>query len=110
MNSIGFKVDEEKCIHCGLCVKDCIVKILALNENKIPQTITEREKNCTKCQHCLSICPTGALTILDKNPENSQEATNTFAMQKDLYLLYSSACRCHPPYRRHRKQERKARQ
>jgi len=87
MNSIGFKVDEEKCIHCGLCVKDCIVKILALNENKIPQTITEREKNCTKCQHCLSICPTGALTILDKNPENSQEATNNFNPEEVLRLI-----------------------
>ena len=33
----NFKVDEEKCIHCGLCVKDCSAKALEFDENKIPK-------------------------------------------------------------------------
>ena len=65
-----FKIDEEKCIHCGLCIKDCSASALEFNENKIPVI---NEKRCFKCQHCLAICPTGALSVCGKNPENSHE-------------------------------------
>jgi len=87
MSSLDFIVDEEKCIHCGLCVKDCMPKIITLNENKIPTTIQERESCCTKCQHCLSICPVGAISIFKKMPENSQEAINNFDVQEILRLI-----------------------
>ena len=30
-------VDEQKCIHCGMCVKDCIVNCLEFDANKIPK-------------------------------------------------------------------------
>ena len=65
-----FKIDEEKCIHCGLCIKDCSASALEFNENKIPVI---NEKRCFKCQHCLAICPTGALSVCGKNPEISHE-------------------------------------
>lgn len=64
-----FKIDEEKCIHCGLCIKDCSANALEFNENKIPQI---DEKKCFKCQHCLAICPTGALSVCGKEPQNSE--------------------------------------
>ena len=85
--TINFKVDEEKCIHCGLCIKDCMPKVLTFNENKIPQVIDEREKNCMKCQHCLCICPAGAISILDKSPENSFECQNNFNADEILQLI-----------------------
>ncbi|MFQ8626854.1 MAG: 4Fe-4S dicluster-binding protein [Candidatus Gastranaerophilaceae bacterium] len=50
----NFKVDEEKCIHCGLCVKDCSAKALEFNEDKIPEI---NEDACFKCQHCFAVCP-----------------------------------------------------
>jgi nitroreductase len=28
-------------------------------------------RGCWRCQHCLAVCPTGAISILDKKPENS---------------------------------------
>ncbi|CDE59485.1 nitroreductase [Fusobacterium sp. CAG:439] len=31
-----FEIDKEKCIHCGLCVKDCSPKALQFNDEKIP--------------------------------------------------------------------------
>lgn len=65
-----FKIDEEKCIHCGLCIKDCSASALKFNENKIPEI---NEKRCFKCQHCLAVCPTGALSVCNKNPENSDQ-------------------------------------
>lgn len=30
------------------------------------------ESRCLQCQHCLAICPTGALSFNGRNPENSE--------------------------------------
>lgn len=63
-----FEIDKEKCIHCGLCIKDCSAKALEFDEEKFPVI---NEKRCFKCQHCLAICPVGAISVCDKHPENS---------------------------------------
>jgi len=66
---LDFKINDAKCIECGLCAQDCLVGIIEMNPKPIIRTTNE--KKCLKCQHCLAICPTGALSILGKNPENS---------------------------------------
>ncbi len=89
MKNLNFKIDNEKCIHCGLCEKDCIANIIKLNDNKIPQIATEKEYKCINCQHCLAICPTGALSILDKIPDNS-ELCNNYPQAEQLLNLIKS--------------------
>ena len=74
---LNFKVDEEKCIHCGLCIKDCMVKVLTFNE----------EKNCIKCQHCLAVCPTGAISILGREAENSDIVDANFNPDEIFRLI-----------------------
>lgn len=64
---------NEKCIHCGKCIKDCMAKALEFDENKVPVLNEER---CIKCQHCLAVCPVGALSIFGKNPEDSATCDN----------------------------------
>ena len=59
-----FEVDKEKCIHCGLCIKDCSAKALMFDENQTP--IID-EKRCFKCQHCLAVCPVGAISVCEKD-------------------------------------------
>lgn len=66
-----FKVDSEKCIKCGLCVADCFPKAIECDENNIP--VMKNPLNCMECQHCLAICPVGAISIMEKNPDNSSE-------------------------------------
>ncbi|NOU58455.1 nitroreductase family protein [Marinifilum caeruleilacunae] len=66
---IDFKVEEDKCIECGLCKEDCPVGIIKLTPKA--SIALEKEKNCLKCQHCLAICPTAAISILGKKPEDS---------------------------------------
>lgn len=56
-----FNVDGEKCLKCGLCVKDCAFKVLASEEGGVP-TMPHPEK-CMRCQHCFAVCPTGAITF-----------------------------------------------
>ena len=79
MNFPELKVDEEKCIRCGLCIKDCIVNCLEQNgDTKIPQFRKGKEYSCIKCQHCLAVCPTGALSIWGKYPEESEDIKSGF--------------------------------
>lgn len=81
MQNTNFKVDVEKCIHCGLCAKDCIAKIIELDENKIPQ-MTKPER-CLGCQHCLAICPVGAISVCGKNPDDSDKI---YTQNSDMIL------------------------
>lgn len=72
MTILNLKIDEDKCIHCGLCIKDCMVGVIEFNGNNIPTVAEGGENRCIKCQHCLAVCPTGALSILNVNPEQSE--------------------------------------
>lgn len=81
-------VNKEKCIHCGMCIKDCIVGVLEFDENKHPKYCKNGENNCVACQHCMAICPTGALSFGDKNSEASIEAG--YADSEELLRLIQS--------------------
>ncbi len=69
--SLDFKVDEALCTLCKECVRDCPSRVIEMPEGGIPQLAEDAEKNCIRCQHCLAICPTGAISILGKKPEDS---------------------------------------
>ena len=67
---LNFKIDHAKCTQCGLCSQEC--PTLIINGRKgIPEIKEGKEKNCIRCQHCLAVCPSGALSIFGKNPANS---------------------------------------
>lgn len=68
MVCLNFKVDSEKCIKCGFCVKDCSVGAITLDNNGYP--VADANK-CFGCQHCMAICPQSAISVFDKNPEES---------------------------------------
>lgn len=66
------EINKEKCIHCGLCINDCISACIGFDDEKFPKMIDENR--CISCQHCLAICPTGALSFNGKNPDESTPA------------------------------------
>jgi len=73
MNTIGsnlFSVDPRRCIRCGECVNDCPVNILELGDTT-PYVTDGRAGDCIGCQHCLCVCPTGAISVLGLNPDES---------------------------------------
>ena len=72
MNEFQFFVDDSKCIKCGACIRDCALEMLEFDpERELPHVIPGTEDSCTRCQHCLTICPTGALEIFGRDPEES---------------------------------------
>lgn len=66
-----FTVDASLCTHCGLCVSDCVARIIEQNQKGLPFISQENQGNCYACQHCLAVCPTGAVSVLGKDPKNS---------------------------------------
>ncbi len=52
------QIDIERCIECGLCVKDCNSGVFELEDKK---PVVAREAWCNLCSHCLAVCPKRAV-------------------------------------------------
>lgn len=84
---LDFTVDREACIQCGECVKDCPYLIIGMGEEGYPEIDPEREEQCIRCQHCFAVCPSGALSILGLDPDESQPIKNGLPDPAALELL-----------------------
>ena len=62
------KINENLCIGCGDCVKDCFVGNISI-ENGYAKV----HGQCMKCGHCVAICPTDAVSIPEYTMENVVE-------------------------------------
>lgn len=80
MRATGFFVDQDKCVGCGMCVKVCPGGILRLGEANTAEMEEFSEygwNGCWKCEHCLAVCPTGAVSVFGHRPEDSLTPVNT---------------------------------
>ncbi|GAB6070468.1 electron transport complex subunit RsxB [Thiomicrorhabdus hydrogeniphila] len=79
------KINEELCIGCVLCIKECPVDAI-LGATKLMHTVIEKE--CTGCEKCIPVCPVDCIDMVPlavsvknwKWPEpnvNSINASNT---------------------------------
>jgi nitroreductase/NAD-dependent dihydropyrimidine dehydrogenase PreA subunit len=67
---LSFTVDQETCTRCGQCAVDCLPGIITL-DGGYPAIAPGKEASCLECQHCLAVCPSGAVSIFGRNPEKS---------------------------------------
>lgn len=54
--------DHARCRRCGLCQRDCVAGIISQNAEGWPTLPAELQDACLRCQHCLAVCPVGAVT------------------------------------------------
>ena len=76
MKTAEFKVNTEKCIGCGLCLNVCPGNMVGGDVLRMEDghpVMTDQTKfgwqGCWKCQHCLAVCPEGAISVLGVSPE-----------------------------------------
>lgn len=48
---IGVKLDEDKCVDCGMCIQTCKMDIRHVGDHE-----------CINCGECVSVCPTQAIS------------------------------------------------
>ena len=69
-----FLLDKNKCTKCGRCINTCSGMVLAFGPDGYPEMKAFERfgwRGCWKCQHCLAVCPQGAISIFDKKAEDS---------------------------------------
>ena len=69
-------IDQQKCVGCGKCVKDCIAFNIEVKDKK-----AGIKNECFQCGHCVAICPVGAVSI----PEYEMEDVEAY--QADSFQL-----------------------
>ena len=87
MNTLNLKIDKDKCIKCAKCTNDCITSAIKQGDDGYPVEINPAY--CISCQHCLMVCPVGALSMFDKDPSNSSKIENK-VKEEDLFNLIQS--------------------
>ena len=55
---MSIKVVIDRCVSCGVCVKECPVSAIVMNEENLPEINLDK---CNLCGICINKCPTGAI-------------------------------------------------
>ncbi|WP_044194388.1 NIL domain-containing protein [Oscillatoria acuminata] len=53
-------IDEESCVHCGLCTGVCPTEALHLNRESFQLNFTR--SRCVVCEQCIPTCPVQAIS------------------------------------------------
>lgn len=64
----------DACVGCGACTRVCPGQVLEMGPDGRPHMAAYEGfgwNGCWKCQHCLSACPVGAISIFGLRPEDS---------------------------------------
>ncbi|MBR3149648.1 MAG: nitroreductase family protein [Eubacterium sp.] len=81
-------INNEKCIGCGMCVKDCVASSLYLDGGK-----AKFREGCIECGHCFAICPTGAIDMPNYDTENCGKITPASEIDSDKLLGFMKSRR-----------------
>ena len=65
-DSCRFTVDYAKCSGCGECAADCVAEIIEMRDGK-PEIPPDKRGDGLACQHCLAVCPSGAVSVSGVN-------------------------------------------
>ncbi len=76
-------IDENKCIGCGLCAKDCFTKDIEVIGHKAKS----KKIRCIECGHCIAVCPKNAVILEDYPMSDILEyEKGRFELDENQYL------------------------
>ena len=85
-------VDPDKCNRDGICVDECPIKIITLKDKEsLPVPVPGADDLCINCGHCVSVCPTAALSHKNQAPEQCPPVKKEWmlnAEQAEHFLRY----------------------
>ncbi|SFG78852.1 Nitroreductase [Desulfotomaculum arcticum] len=74
-------IDREKCQKDGICVAECPIGIIAMEEAEgFPSYLPGTREFCIACGHCVAVCPHGALSL------TGMPSGDCHPLQKELLL------------------------
>lgn len=76
--SIKHQVEPEKCISCGICIRNCPVEAIGWDEQGKARIDTAV---CISCSECISVCPQQAVNVpvLETATQTLQERISEYA-------------------------------
>lgn len=79
------QIDQEKCISCGLCIKDCVSANIEIVSNKA----SIKRESCLMCGHCIAICPQRAVKMEEYPMADVKEYNkNDFSIEPERLLNF----------------------
>ena len=101
LTSSLIKVNPDKCIHCGACIRDCMQSCLEFDEQQLPR-LKAQGLGCGECQHCMAVCPTAALSWGGIDPEkleavclaDSEQLLGLMKSRRSHFVAATSASGC----------------
>ena len=69
-----FVLEKDKCVKCGKCINTCSGMVLEFGKDGYPYMKDFERfgwRGCWRCEHCLAVCPAGAISVFNKNPQDS---------------------------------------
>jgi nitroreductase/Pyruvate/2-oxoacid:ferredoxin oxidoreductase delta subunit len=69
VNYSMMNINSEKCVGCGICVKDCFPNDIEIVDGKAKIN----NVRCFKCGHCIAVCPKDAVSTDEYNMEDVKD-------------------------------------
>lgn len=85
------KINEHKCIGCGVCAVNCLARAIAKKGEKY----FIREELCNGCAQCVSVCPRDAVKIIwsqEYNLIGEKMVEYAYAAAKERKCIYVNFC------------------
>ncbi len=77
-------IDQEKCNQDGICVAECPARIIRMDSKEdYPSSTSDFKDACLKCGHCVTVCPTGAVSLDWLSPEDCKPIKQELAVTPD---------------------------
>lgn len=69
---MDIRIDAQKCTRCGECVQECPMYFIRMPEEGLPYMPQEMQEQCFACQHCMTVCKFGALSLTGFDPDDAE--------------------------------------